>query len=102
MEPSMRHYAPATVEAVLARVLEELRARGIEALYSHQAEAIDHVRAGRDVTVVTPTASGKTLTYAIPILQAIAHDPAARALLLFPTKALGQDQVAEIGAFASA
>jgi DEAD/DEAH box helicase domain-containing protein len=73
-----------------------LEGRGIEALYTHQAEAIQSVHAGRDVVVVTPTASGKTLCYALPVLQAIADDPAARALFLFPTKALGQDQVAEL------
>jgi DEAD/DEAH box helicase domain-containing protein len=79
-----------------------IRSRGIERLYSHQAEAIEAIRAGEDVVVVTPTASGKTLCYALPTLQAIADDPGARALFLFPTKALGQDQVAEIGALASA
>ena len=72
-----------------------LAARGIERLYIHQAAALEAVRAGEDVVVVTPTASGKTLCYTIPTLQAIADDPAARALYLFPTKALGQDQVAE-------
>ena len=71
------------------------RARGIERLYTHQAEAVEAVHAGEDIVVVTPTASGKTLCYALPVLQAIADDPAARALFLFPTKALGQDQVAE-------
>ena len=75
-------------------------ARGIERPYTHQAEAIEAVHAGEDVVVVTPTASGKTLCYSLPILQAIADDPAARALLLFPTKALGQDQVAEFGELA--
>ena len=94
-------YAPIP-DWVDERIRAGLRARGIDALYTHQAEAIDHVRAGRDVTIVTPTASGKTLCYSIPILQTVAEDPAARALLLFPTKALGQDQVAEFGAFASA
>src|SRR3954454_1894256 len=79
------------------RIRTGLAARGIEQLYVHQAEAIEAVRAGRDVVVVTPTASGKTLCYALPALQAIADDPAARALFLFPTKALGQDQVAELG-----
>src|SRR6478672_8737927 len=74
-----------------------LEARGIERLYTHQAEAVEAVHAGEDITVVTPTASGKTLCYALPILQALADDPAARALFLFPTKALSQDQVAEFG-----
>ena len=78
-----------------ARLRRGLAQRGIERLYSHQADALDAVHAGEDVVVVTPTASGKTLCYALPILQALAEDPAARALLLFPTKALGQDQVAE-------
>src|SRR3954465_15024250 len=77
------------------RIRAGLATRGIERLYTHQAEAIEAVRAGRDVVVVTPTASGKTLCYALPALQAIAEDPAARALFLFPTKALAQDQVAE-------
>jgi len=79
------------------RIRAGLGERGIDRLYSHQAEAIEAVRAGNDVVVVTPTASGKTLCYALPVLQAIADDPAARALFLFPTKALGQDQVAELG-----
>jgi len=79
------------------RIVTGLAGRGIERLYSHQAEAIDAVHAGEDVVVVTPTASGKTLCYALPALQAIAEDSAARALFLFPTKALGQDQVTEFG-----
>jgi DEAD/DEAH box helicase domain-containing protein len=77
------------------RIRAGLASRGIERLYTHQADAIEAVHAGNDVVVVTPTASGKTLCYALPVLQAIADDPAARALFLFPTKALGQDQVAE-------
>jgi DEAD/DEAH box helicase domain-containing protein len=77
------------------RIRAALGERGIEQLYSHQAEAIEAVHEHTDVVVVTPTASGKTLCYALPILQSMAEDPAARALLLFPTKALGQDQVAE-------
>jgi len=77
-----------------------LLARGIERPYYHQAEAIEAVHAGQDAVIVTPTASGKSLCYVVPILQAIADDPAARALCLFPTKALGQDQVAEIATVA--
>jgi DEAD/DEAH box helicase domain-containing protein len=82
------------------RLRTGLASRGIERLYSHQAEAIEAVHDGRDVVVVTPTASGKTLCYALPTLQALAEDPAARALFLFPTKALGQDQVAELSELA--
>jgi DEAD/DEAH box helicase domain-containing protein len=84
------------------RIRAGLAARGIDRPYVHQAEAIEAVHAGEDVVVVTPTASGKSLTYTVPILQAIAEDPAARALCLFPTKALGQDQVAEIATLAQA
>ncbi len=84
------------------RIRRGLASRGIEDLYIHQAEAIEAVRAGEDVVVVTPTASGKTLCYTLPVLQAIAEDPTARALFLFPTKALGQDQVAELSELARA
>jgi DEAD/DEAH box helicase domain-containing protein len=83
------------------RIVSGLASRGIERLYTHQAEAIEAIHSGEDVVVVTPTASGKTLCYALPALQAIAEDPAARALFLFPTKALGQDQVAEFGELAA-
>jgi DEAD/DEAH box helicase domain-containing protein len=76
------------------RIRAGLASRGIDQLYTHQADAIEAVRAGEDVVVVTPTASGKSLCYALPVLQALADDPAARALFIFPTKALGQDQVA--------
>jgi len=75
--------------AALAPVL---RARGIDALYSHQARAIDALRAGRDVVLATPTASGKSLVYALPALEACLADPEARTLLLFPLRALEQDQ----------
>ena len=72
-----------------------LERRGVTRLYSHQAEAWDAIRDGRDVVVVTPTASGKTLCYNLPVLDA-ARSARAKALYLFPTKALAQDQVAEI------
>lgn len=78
------------------RLVEVLRKRGIRDLYSHQARAIEEALAGRDFVVVTPTASGKTLCYNIPVLQSILEDPEARALYLFPTKALSQDQLAEL------
>ncbi len=70
-----------------------LAGRGIEQLYAHQAEAVDAARAGADWVVVTGTASGKTLCYNLPILEACLADSHARALYLFPTKALAQDQL---------
>src|SRR5687768_8778455 len=73
-----------------SRLAAALRARGLEQLYSHQAEAIDHAVGGRNVVIVTPTASGKTLCYNAPVLQSILADPSTRALYLFPTKALAQ------------
>ena len=80
------------------RLCASLASRGIEQLYTHQAEAFAHVLAGRNVVTITPTASGKTLCYNAPVLDAILKDPSARALYLFPTKALAQDQLAELHA----
>ena len=79
-----------------ARIPGVLAARGIRQLYTHQRQAVDAVAAGKHVCVVTPTASGKTLCYNLPVLQAILREPDARALYLFPTKALSADQVAEL------
>jgi DEAD/DEAH box helicase domain-containing protein len=70
--------------------------KGIQQLYSHQAAAAEAVRDGKDVVIVTPTASGKTLCYNLPILNAILECSDSRALYLFPTKALAQDQLAEL------
>ncbi|HOF06321.1 MAG TPA: DEAD/DEAH box helicase, partial [Syntrophales bacterium] len=70
------------------RLREVLAARGIGRLYSHQGEAVELVRSGRDVVLVTPTASGKTLCYNLPVLQRILEEPETRALYIFPTKAL--------------
>jgi len=72
------------------------RAKGIERLYTHQAAAAERVRAGRNVVVVTPTASGKTICYNLPVINAVLENPDTRALYLFPTKALAQDQLAEL------
>jgi len=69
-----------------------LQARGIEQLYAHQAQALDAARRGEDVLVVTGAASGKSLCYILSVLEALIADPDATALLLFPTKALCQDQ----------
>jgi DEAD/DEAH box helicase domain-containing protein len=90
-------YAPFP-EALDRRLCRALEARGIDRLYTHQAEAIGHALAGRNVVVVTPTASGKTLGYNAPILDRVLRDPSSRALYLFPTKALAQDQLAELQA----
>lgn len=70
-----------------------LASRGIHQLYDHQAQALDLARGGAHVGVVTATASGKTLCYHLPTLEALHADPRARALYLFPTKALAQDQL---------
>ncbi|MFY9529460.1 MAG: DEAD/DEAH box helicase [Candidatus Acidiferrales bacterium] len=72
------------------------RAKGVEQLYTHQAVAAQRIRLGRNVAVVTPTASGKTLCYNLPVLNAILENADTRALYLFPTKALAQDQLAEL------
>ena len=84
--------------ALDARIVDALGRRGIATPYTHQAQAIDLALAGRDQVIVTPTASGKTLCYTAPVLQAILDDPQARALYLFPTKALAQDQLHELHA----
>jgi DEAD/DEAH box helicase domain-containing protein len=97
LPPVAAAYAPFP-GAVDERLRHALASRGITQLYTHQAEAIDHALAGRNVVVVTPTASGKTLCYNAPILSAILQDPSSRALYLFPTKALAQDQLAELQA----
>ncbi len=73
-------------------LVDALRARGIGALYTHQATAWQRVQAGQHPVVVTGTASGKTLCYNLPVLDRLLRDPKARALYLFPTKALAQDQ----------
>jgi DEAD/DEAH box helicase domain-containing protein len=78
------------------RLVEALRARGIAELYSHQARAFEIAAKGEHLVVVTPTASGKTLCYNLPVLQSLVQQPEARVLYLFPTKALAQDQLAEL------
>jgi DEAD/DEAH box helicase domain-containing protein len=78
------------------RLGSALRARGIEHLYSHQARCWEIIEKGHSVVVVTPTASGKTLCYNLPVLQSLLEHADARVLYLFPTKALAQDQLAEL------
>ena len=100
-QPALDGEFAAFPDAVDPRLRRVLAARGIEQLYSHQAEAVAHTLAGRHVVVTTPTASGKTLCYNVPVLNAILRDPSSRALYLFPTKALAQDQLAELHELAS-
>ncbi|MTT32933.1 DEAD/DEAH box helicase [Terrilactibacillus sp. BCM23-1] len=78
------------------RLIEALSHRGISTLYSHQAEAFLKVKEGKNIVAVTPTASGKTLCYNLPVLQGIIEKESNRALYLFPTKALAQDQKSEM------
>jgi DEAD/DEAH box helicase domain-containing protein len=88
-------YAPFP-DSIDPRLKAAFASRGVHQLYIHQAEAFAHVAAGRQVVVTTPTASGKTLCYNLPVLDRILKNPATRALYLFPTKALAQDQMAEL------
>jgi DEAD/DEAH box helicase domain-containing protein len=102
---TLDHVIPAS-EARFAPLPDDLRpelaralaARGVERLYAHQADAYNAVRRGRHLVVVTPTASGKTLCYNLPVLQRLLEQPERRALYVFPTKALAQDQLAELSA----
>jgi len=81
------------------RVLEALAAQGIDELYTHQRAAWDAAARGEHVVVTTGTASGKTLAFNLPVLDAIAHEPKQRALYLYPTKALAQDQLRSLSTF---
>ena len=85
--------------AVLARALE---AAGIERLYRHQARGLDLARAGHDVLAVTPTASGKTLLFALAVLETIHREPRSKALFIYPTKALARDQLDGLNELAGA
>ena len=82
-------------EALSPALGKALVTRGIDRLYTHQAEAFEHAAAGRNVAIVTPTASGKTLCYNLPVLNGLLADANARAVYLFPTKALAEDQLHE-------
>ncbi len=84
---------PEYIDNHLAKVLGQ---RGVKKLYSHQRLAVESIHQGKDTVIVTPTASGKTLCYNLPVLDAILKNQSSRALYLFPTKALSQDQLAEL------
>ncbi len=79
--------------AVDPRLRESLKRRGIERLYTHQAEAFEQIKSGKNTVIVTPTASGKTLCYNLPVLNLLLREAEARAMYLFPTKALAEDQL---------
>ena len=83
------------------RIAQALRKRGISQIYTHQGEVWENVKQGRNTVVVTPTASGKTLCYNLPVLDTLLRDEKARALYLFPTKALSQDQQSELNELVS-
>ena len=95
-QPARLMDMPAGLSEPIVRALHK---RGIYQLYTHQRRAVDAALSGRSITVVTPTASGKTYCYNLPVLETILRDRNARALYLFPTKALAADQNAEINAF---
>ncbi|MDL2210450.1 DEAD/DEAH box helicase [Desulfovibrio sp. OttesenSCG-928-O18] len=97
MEPTDAIYAEPQKKLNTA-IKTVLQQAGIARLYSHQATATDLVRAGRDVVVSTPTASGKSLTYNLPVVDRFLYDPDATSLFLFPLKALAQDQVSAFSA----
>jgi DEAD/DEAH box helicase domain-containing protein len=82
-------------------IIEALSSVGITSLYSHQARAVDLITRGRNVSIVTSTASGKTVCYNIPVLESLLSDPDSTSLFLFPTKALAQDQLRVLGHFCS-
>jgi DEAD/DEAH box helicase domain-containing protein len=82
-------------------VEEALKARGVDALYTHQVETVERVRGGESVVVVSGTASGKSLCYMIPVVETSLEDGLATTLMLFPTKALAQDQLRSFAAFTS-
>ncbi len=95
LSPQKASYSPfpPSLDQTLGKTL---KARGIKKLYSHQAVALEKAFQGKNYVVVTPTASGKTLCYNLPVIQSIMKNPQNRALYLFPTKALSQDQVSEL------
>jgi len=97
-EPSLVDF-PGDLHHAVRRCLES---RGITKLYSHQAHSFELARAGNNVVVVTPTASGKTLCYNLPVIQRIVENPDARALFLYPTKALTYDQLDDLMQWANA
>lgn len=89
---------PSSIHVDLIKILQD---RGIQKLFTHQASAIEAILNNKNIVVVTPTASGKTLCYNIPVLNSLIENPEARSLYLFPTKALSQDQLDELYSISS-
>ncbi|WP_043933639.1 DEAD/DEAH box helicase [Bacillus sp. EB01] len=92
-KPARTESMPEQLNPLLKKALEH---RGVSELYTHQKTAFETAMSGQSITAVTPTASGKTLCYNLPVLQTILNDSSSRALYMFPTKALAQDQKSEI------
>ncbi|MEE8408920.1 MAG: DEAD/DEAH box helicase [Myxococcota bacterium] len=97
IDPDPGSFAPMP-EDLSPQLIDALERRGVSDLFSHQARALEAVRFDRDVVIATPTASGKSLCFNLPVLDRLAADPSARALYLFPTKALSRDQEAALRA----
>src|SRR3954470_15542996 len=98
-EPAREARLAALPDDLHPRLREALAAQGVDRLYTHQRETWDAAQRGEHVVVTTGTASGKTLAFNLPVLDAIAHDPKLRALYLYPTKALAQDQARTLATF---
>jgi DEAD/DEAH box helicase domain-containing protein len=98
-EPAREARAAPVPDELHPKVREALAAQGIESLYAHQAEAWDAAARGENLIVTTGTASGKTLAFNLPVLDALARQPKQRAIYLYPTKALAQDQLRGLGTF---
>jgi DEAD/DEAH box helicase domain-containing protein len=94
-QPAREAEYAAMPDAIQGELRTALERRGIGQLYTHQAEAFARIAAGENVVIVTPTASGKTLCYNLPVLERLTREPEARAMYLFPTKALAEDQLHE-------
>src|SRR3954465_12351447 len=98
-EPAREAHTAPLPEKLHPRVREALTGHGIDQLYTHQAQAWEAAARGEHLIVTTGTASGKTLAFNLPVLDALAREPKQRALYLYPTKALAQDQLRSLGAF---
>ena len=96
--PSVYQDVPGGLHEAVEKILDRL---GIKKLYSHQATAIEKIRQGKNVVIVTGTASGKTLCYTIPVVEALLQDSQATMLSIYPTKALAQDQLRGLTSFQS-